>query len=119
MCMLSNNTAPNSYSAVFGTKLMPHNYIANCFQAQALDFCLSLLLSTNVIKEYCSTYSPVADPTVLVTCRVISVSDTLLNISTGCAGTSSLILYDGCSKLTTITETRKNAFLHVYVLSTF
>ena len=42
-------------------------------------------------------YSPIADPSVLVTCTVISVDDGLLRTSTGCAGpTSSLTLYVVC-----------------------
>ena len=46
-------------------------------------------------------YLPVADPSVLVTCTVISVDDGLLITSTGCIGpASSLTLYSDWSNIT-------------------
>ena len=50
---------------------------------------------------YQTHYSPVADPSVLVTVTLKSVDDGLLRTSTGCAGPAlSLTLYAGCSNIT-------------------
>ena len=82
--------------------------------------CLSLLMSAVVLNDMqlfkILQYLPVAEPSVLVTCTVISIFNALLNISTGCTGpASSLTLYVDCSKLTTITETKNNYFSLLYV----